>query len=252
MRIDFTISFFDLLILAYLSYVAYKGYQVGAIVKTVSLFVLSIGLLISSVLSFVAYLVFFRTSIVPEIYSALTLLFSFGLSIYFSEHIQHKVNQQLKGLEITKTSRYLGSLLSFAKGFIIVGIFSLIILAFNVTGKFLPSTEQRSFMLNFSSWTLSSTIRTLRPLYCKANYLISYNRFLKCSNWLSEEEYKSAIQYFKSHNMIPKPKNQQTQQPQTQQNQQQQNQQNNQPKTQQQNQVNPNKKYIGTASYNKN
>ncbi len=163
---DITIRFLDIFIIGYFAYMFWIGSKQGPIVRAIDLFAFSAGILLSSLITRSVYYYFYRNNAVhPELFAALILIVLYSGSLWFSYLIQKTVYSQTKDLEKGKKASILGGILSLIKAIIVAGVFTLILLSLNVSGKFLPKEEPKSALGYITSSTVALTIRNFYPLY---------------------------------------------------------------------------------------
>ena len=168
---DITIRFLDVFILGYFVYMYWIGSKQGAIVRAVDLFAFSGGILLSSLFTRIAYKYFENNRAShPELFAALLLALMFSASLWFAYTIQKTVFNQTKNIEKGKKDGIIGGILSLIKAVLVSGIFTLILLSLNVSGKFLPKEEPQSALGYITSSIVALTVRNYIPLYYKIYY----------------------------------------------------------------------------------
>jgi len=164
--INFNFSIFGLIIFGVLAWGAYRGYMKGGIIMGLSLFALLAGVVLSAVLTRATYSYFWQQgSKVPDVFGSVVLGLTFIAGIWFSNFILKAVHTRVKDTDSDKTNNILGATLGIAKFFIIVGIYSTVILNLDYNGNYLPERDKKSYLLNTTSWVMTKTVKLLRMDY---------------------------------------------------------------------------------------
>ena len=160
--LNLNFSIFGLLIFGILIWGGYRGYIKGGIVMSLSLFALLIGVIVSAALTRATYSFFWQQgSKVPDVFGSVVLGLSFILGIWFSNFVLRAVHVRIKETPSDKTNNIVGAFMGVAKFFIIVGIYSTVILNLDYNGNFLPARDKNSYLLNTSAWVMTKSVKLL-------------------------------------------------------------------------------------------
>ncbi|MEA3451412.1 MAG: CvpA family protein [Bacteroidota bacterium] len=164
--INLDFSIFGVIIFGILVWGGYRGYMKGGIIMGLSLFALIAGVVLSAVLTRVTYSYFWQQgSEVPDVFGSVVLGLTFIAGIWFSNFILKAVHTRVRDTDSDKTNNIFGATLGVAKFFIIVGIYSTVILNLDYNGNYLPEKDKKSYLLNTSSWVMTRTVKLLRMDY---------------------------------------------------------------------------------------
>ncbi len=160
--LNLNFSIFGLLIFGILIWGGYRGYIKGGIVMSLSLFALLGGVIVSAALTRATYTFFWQQgSKVPDVFGSVVLGLSFILGIWFSNFVLRAVHTRVKEVNKDKANNIVGAFMGVAKYFIIVGIYSTVILNLDYNGNFLPERDKKSYLLNTSAWVMTKSVKLL-------------------------------------------------------------------------------------------
>jgi len=186
-HIDINFSLFGLIILGMLAWGGYRGYKRGGIIMGLSLFALGGGFIIAAAAGRIVYFYFLEgaKTLVPEVFGSIVLGTVFIGAIWFSVFVQKAVHIRVLDAASDKTNDIVGAILGFIKFFIIVAVYSVVILNLNCKGNFLPERDAKSKFMNFSKFAITKSVKMLRMDYhlldsdpCSSKY----NQYLKQLN----------------------------------------------------------------------
>jgi hypothetical protein len=165
--INLNFSIFGLIIFGLLLWGAYRGYKHGGIVMALSVFALLIGLVISASLAHFTYMYFWKVgSKVPDVFGSVILGISFILAIWFANFIRKIVHIRIKeAVAQDKTNNIIGAIFGTLKLFLIIGVYSIVILNLDYNGNFLPPRDKKSYLMNTSAWIMTHSIKLLQMDY---------------------------------------------------------------------------------------
>lgn len=178
--VNVNFSLFGLIIFGLLVWGGYRGYKRGGIVMGLSLFAIGAGFIAAGGISRVVYFYFLNNGLnVPDIYGSITLGLLFIGAIWFSHYVLKAVKSRVGDLELDIKNRIFGAIFGVAKFFLIVAVYSVVILNLNGdredinlnrkgNGAFLPDRELDSYFMNGSAWILNKTVRMIKMDYHEA------------------------------------------------------------------------------------
>lgn len=162
-NVNLNFSLFGLIIFGLLAWGGYRGYKNGAIVSGLALFALAAGFVVAAIITKIVYNYFINQgSNVPHIFGSIALGVVFIGAIWFSHWVLKKVKKRTADSEQDTTERSIGAGLNVARFFIIVGIYSIVILNLDKNGNFLPQREKESYFMNVSAWVLTKTVKLVK------------------------------------------------------------------------------------------
>ncbi|MBN2893846.1 MAG: CvpA family protein [Bacteroidales bacterium] len=162
-NVNLNFSLFGLVIFGLLVWGGYRGYKVGAIVVGLSLFALAAGFIIAGIITKIVYTYFMNQgSIVPHIFGSIVLGVSFIGAIWFSHYVLKAVKKRTSDNHLDIAERSIGAALGVVKFFLIIGIYSVVILNLDKNGNFLPQREKESHFLNASAWVMTKTFKLIK------------------------------------------------------------------------------------------
>jgi hypothetical protein len=108
----------------------------------------------------VAFLLLLRLN-VPHIFGSITLGILFIAAIWYSQYVQKAVKKRTsENADIT--NKVVGAVFGVVKYFIIVAVYSVVLLNLNKNGNFLPDRERESYLVQGSAWVLTKAIKPIR------------------------------------------------------------------------------------------
>jgi len=165
-NVDLNFSLFGLVIFGLIAWGGYRGYLRGGIIMGLSLFALIAAFVICGILTMFVYKYFWKNgSNVPNIFGAVVLGISFVGAIWFSHYVLVAVKERTGGSEMDNKNKIFGAVFGVIKFFIIVAVYSVVILNLDRNGKFLPEREANSKFMNGISWVLVKGFRPLKMDY---------------------------------------------------------------------------------------
>ncbi len=162
LNLDFWISLFDLIILGLLLWGAYKGYSLGAVVQSISLFALLLGLTLSVVITKQIYRFLSPRSDVPDLFAVVFLGITYVFAIWGAQYVAFKVKNYMGDVPKTAYIRGIGVIMGIAKYFLIVSLYVLLLFKVEEHAHFLPEREQLSKFSRASVWTLTKIFPYLK------------------------------------------------------------------------------------------
>ncbi len=159
---DVWISFFDVIMVLLMIWGAYRGFIQGAVVQCVSLFCITIGLIICVNISKQVYKFLTPRSDVPDLFAIVLLAILFVVIIYFTDVITTKTIINQKDSPRGSSNRGLGAFLGATKYFFIAAIYLVTLFKIEEHAKFLPDREKYSRMSRACVWTITRIFPYLR------------------------------------------------------------------------------------------
>ncbi len=176
---DIYFSFIGLIAIGVLLWGTYKGYKNGPIISALTLFALSAGFMASAFISYKIYGILYDESSVPHVFGALSLLVFFAGAVIFSNYVFKLSKDKIQTGEMKNKERMLGAFFSMIKYFIIIGVFSVVLITLNKSGNFLPRREREKNIITTTAFLMKRVVRYTRledPNDTIADYTKSYKK----------------------------------------------------------------------------
>jgi len=160
-HLDFNLSLFALVIILLLAWGGFRGYKIGAVIMSVSLFALITATYIAALISFEVYQLLSKST-VPEIFGSILLAITFSAAIWLSNIVHSATLKRVSPTQNDRPNKTIGIFLGIIKFFIITSIYATILLNLDCRGHFLPRSERNNFLFNLSSRAITSVITELK------------------------------------------------------------------------------------------
>ncbi len=162
-NINLNFSLFGVVIFGLLVWGGYRGFKIGSIVMGLSLFALVVAFVICSIITKTVYTYFLnQSSLVPHVFGSIALGLSFIAAIWFSYIISKAVRRRTPGSEHDLTDKIIGAALGVSKFFLIIAVYSVVIINLDKAGNFLPQREKESHFMNASAWVITKTVKLIK------------------------------------------------------------------------------------------
>lgn len=158
-------SILGLLFILALAWGGYRGYKIGGIIMSVSLFALVAATFFVSFIAFWVYKFFVTRSTIPEVFGSITLGLIFVLAIWFSNIVHGATVKRVTQSENDRANKIVGVFLGILKYFIMLGVYTTILLNLDCKGHFLPYAERHSAILTISRNVMTSALTTIKMDY---------------------------------------------------------------------------------------
>lgn len=160
--INMNFSLLGLVIIGLLVWGGYRGYKNGGVVMGLSVFAIGGVFMIAALITKMVYTYFWKNgSNVPHIFGSITLGLTFIVAIWYSQYVQRAVKKRT-GENNDIKNKIVGAIFGVVKYFIIVAVYSVVILNLNKNGDFLPDRERESYFVKGSAWVLTKVIKPIR------------------------------------------------------------------------------------------
>lgn len=159
---DVWISFFDLIIIGLMLFGAYRGVTLGAIVQSIALGSIFLGLTICVNISKGIYRGLSSRSDVPDLFAMVVMALLFVGVLILTGNIAQKVRDNIKDAPIGPTNKALGAILGAFKYFLIASVFLVAVFKVEQHAKFLPNGEKASKMSRASIAVVTSIFPYLK------------------------------------------------------------------------------------------
>lgn len=156
------ITFFDFVIFFVVAWGAYKGYVQGAIVQSISLFALLVGLTISVVLTKFVYRFLSARSDVPDLFAIVLLGIIFVFAIIGSAYINKLVKENVAEAPKSQTNRGIGAGIGVIKFYLIASVYILVLFKIEDHAHFIPDRERKSTVAFASRWVVTKIFPYLK------------------------------------------------------------------------------------------
>ena len=147
---DVWISFLDVIMVILMLIGAYKGYTQGAVVQSVALLALLVGLTICVTLAKSIHRYLTPRSDVPDLFAIVVLALIFVAAIYATAIVSRKVRHSIEEAPLGTTNRLIGIALGSIKYFFIAAVYLLVLFKVEEHAEFLPDREKFSKMSRLS------------------------------------------------------------------------------------------------------
>lgn len=161
-HLDFNLSILALAIILLLAWGGFRGYKIGAVIMSVSVFALIAATFVASSIAFLVYKFFITRSAIPEVFGSIILAFAFSGAVWLSNIVHSATLKRVSATQNDSPNKIVGIFLGILKFFIITGVYATIILNLDCRGHFLPSSERRNFLINSSRNAITLVLKNIR------------------------------------------------------------------------------------------
>lgn len=164
-HLDFNLSILALAIILLLAWGGFRGYKIGAVIMSVSLFALIAATFVASSIAFLVYKFFLTRSAIPEVFGSIILAFTFSGAVWLSNIVHSATLKRVSATQNDSPNKIIGIFLGILKFFIITAVYATILLNLDCRGHFLPSSERKNFLINSERNAITLVIKTIRMDY---------------------------------------------------------------------------------------
>lgn len=161
-EINVWISFFDIVMIFLIAVGAYRGFAQGAIVQSISLFSLLVGLTICVNIAKMVHRSLDPISDIPDLIAMLIVAVLFVGAVYGTMKISNVVYRHISDVPKGFTNRVLGATFGGIKYFFIAAVYLVTMFKVDDHAKFLPDSAKASRFSNASKWMITSIFPYLK------------------------------------------------------------------------------------------